>query len=186
MDPAGNLYGSAGGPPPSLYGIVYKLDAANNYALSILHAFSGTDGAGPQALIADSSGNLYGTTSDYGIGAGTVFMLDASNNYALTTVHRFTPASGFEVGAPEGAWPVGGLATDASGNLYGMTTRGGTSNYGVIYKLDASHGYALSVLANFAHTSAANSGAALIADPYGNLLGTQTMVERPTRAPSSS
>ena len=44
-------------------GTVFKLDAANNYALTTLHAFSGPDGASlDAAVIADASGNLYGTT----------------------------------------------------------------------------------------------------------------------------
>ena len=98
------------------YGTVFKLDAANGYALTTLHSFGGPDGAYPYAaLIADASGNLYGTTSADGDldDGGTVFRLDAANGYALTTLHHFD--------GHDGAHPYAALIADASGDFFGTT-----------------------------------------------------------------
>ena len=169
-DAWGNLYGTTSVGGASGYGTVFKLDAANSYALTILHSFNGEDGASPSAaLIADAAGNLYGTTKgdvDYGGGDdyGTVFRLDAANNYALTTLHSF--------GGPDGAGPRAAVIADASGNLYGTTSAGGASDSGTVFKLDAANGYALTTLHSFGGPDGANPAAALIADASGNLYGT--------------
>lgn len=81
-DKAGNLYGiTAGG---GLFnecaigcGVVFKLSPSSGgtWNYSILHRFTGKDGANPAAaLILDNQGNLYGTTTQGGAGgAGVVF-----------------------------------------------------------------------------------------------------------------
>jgi uncharacterized repeat protein (TIGR03803 family) len=82
-DAKGNLYGMTefGGSGPcelSACGLVFELTGGKE---KVLHNFEGapTDGANPyrgSSLIADSSGNLYGTTANGGAGnCGTVFML---------------------------------------------------------------------------------------------------------------
>jgi hypothetical protein len=95
----------------------------------VLYRFAGgTDGAQPTTgLIADSQGNLYGTTSAGGgtgcggAGCGTVFELSQKNGaWTETILHTF--ASG-----KDGAEPVGGLMEDAAGNLYGATAFGGAT-----------------------------------------------------------
>jgi uncharacterized repeat protein (TIGR03803 family) len=170
-DSAGNLYGTTPGGGASNYGTVFKLDAGNNYALTTLHSFAGSDGATPYgALIADSTGNLYGTTGGGGVrDRGTVFKLDAGNNYALTMLHSFDPFAG------EGATPYAGLIADSAGNLYGTTSAGGTpfhASYGTVFKLDAGNNYALTTLHNFARFDGSLPYAGLIADSAGNLYGT--------------
>jgi uncharacterized repeat protein (TIGR03803 family) len=167
LDTAGNLYGTTpSGGASQYYGTVFKLDAANGYALTTLHEFDGVDGSQPHgALIADSAGNLYGTT--YGNGVldyGTVFKLDASNGYALTTLHRFASA--------DGAYPAAALLADAAGNLFGTTVGGGSSLKGTVFELDAANGYALTTLHEFASIDGAGPGASLFADGGGNLYGT--------------
>ena len=114
-DAAGNLYGTTRIGGLTSGGTVFRLDAANSYALTTLHSFSGPDGRNPSAaLIADTSGNLYGTTFSGGsYDRGTVFKLDASNGYALTTLHSFA--------GPDGSGPSAAVIADASGNLYGTT-----------------------------------------------------------------
>lgn len=52
-------------------------------------------------------------------------------------------------GTAPGASPDGTLIVDSSGNFYGTTTQGGTYNAGVVFKLDASSGYAETVLHEF-------------------------------------
>jgi uncharacterized repeat protein (TIGR03803 family) len=69
-------------------------------------------------LIADSSGNLYGTTGFGGAsGKGTVFKLTPGGTE--TVLSSFT-------GGSDGAVPVAGLIADSSGNLYGTTVVGGS------------------------------------------------------------
>ena len=104
---------------------------------TVLHAFSGgADGGNPYAsLIADTAGNLYGTTYHGGnsylvVGDnsyGVVFKL--SPNGAETVLHSFT---GFP---DDGSYPSAALIADNAGNLYGTTSGGGVSNQGVVFKL---------------------------------------------------
>jgi uncharacterized repeat protein (TIGR03803 family) len=87
-DSTGNLYGTTyaggvttgacatiGGISMPGCGVVFKLDAAGN--LTVLHAFTGLDGANPVAgLIRDSAGNFYGTAVHGGAShGGVVFKL---------------------------------------------------------------------------------------------------------------
>ena len=165
-DAAGNLYGTSSGDEGNGSGTVFKLDAANDYALTTLHAFSGKDGAHPSAtVIADAAGNLYGTTYDGGpSGYGTVFKLDKANDYALTTLHAFS--------GPDGAFLDAAVIADASGNLYGTTLAGGPADYGTVFRLDAANGYEMSTLHAFDGTDGRYPHAAVIADASGNLYGT--------------
>lgn len=69
--------------------------ALADYTLQTLVSFNGTNGSSPEAgLIADASGNLYGTTISGGANNdGTVFEI-AAGTHALTTLHSFTGADG--------------------------------------------------------------------------------------------
>jgi uncharacterized repeat protein (TIGR03803 family) len=164
LDSSGNLYGTTRGGGPSGDGIVFKVaTSGNNY--SILHSFSGSDGAYPYAsLIMDSSGNLYGTTCDGGVSNdGTVFKLGTSGgNFAV--LHSFS--------ITDGAFPVAGLVMDSSGNLYGTAYYGGSSYSGTVFKLAASGNF--TVLHNFAGypNDGAYSLAGLVIDASNNLYGT--------------
>jgi uncharacterized repeat protein (TIGR03803 family) len=89
FDTSGNLYGTtySGGNvkncSPNGCGVVFKLipGANGKWTETVLHSFSGEDGANPWAgLIFDSAGNLYGTTNSggnleacSGQGCGVVF-----------------------------------------------------------------------------------------------------------------
>ncbi len=79
MDKAGNLYGTtiAGGTASCGCGVVYKLSPGANgaWTYTVLHRFTGYDGAEPDAnLTLDDKGNIYGTTATGGTGgAGVVF-----------------------------------------------------------------------------------------------------------------
>jgi uncharacterized repeat protein (TIGR03803 family) len=81
MDKVGNLYGTAGGGGIGRCsggcGVVYKLTpgSAGKWTYSVIHRFTGPDGAAPAAgVILDQKGNLYGTTALGGKGGyGVVF-----------------------------------------------------------------------------------------------------------------
>jgi uncharacterized repeat protein (TIGR03803 family) len=127
MDSAGNLYGttvntSAG----SGDGVVFKIDTAGTY--SVLHSFTGPDGALPfAALILDNKGNLYGTTSSGGkSNMGTVFRVNSATG-AFVLLHSFSGA--------DGADPASRLLRDSAGNFYGTTEGGGAHSQGTIFKI---------------------------------------------------
>jgi uncharacterized repeat protein (TIGR03803 family) len=117
MDKAGDLYGTTQGGGTSYDGTVFKLNPVGNK--TVLYSFaSGADGSLPVAgVIADTAGNLYGTTAYGGTSnLGTVFKLDKTGKE--TVLYSFT-------GGADGALPVAGLVRDAAGNLYGTAYYGG-------------------------------------------------------------
>jgi uncharacterized repeat protein (TIGR03803 family) len=172
QDAAGNLYGTTReggtGCKPGGCGTVFELircsSAPSGYDFKVLHNFNGRDGGGPsRSLVRDAAGDLYGTASDGGTGSfGTVFKLSPTG--ALTVLHNFT-------GGADGQYPAAGLVRDGAGNLYGTTPGGGTSGYGVVFKLSPAG--TETVLYSF--TGGADGwgpGAGLLRDAAGNLYGT--------------
>jgi uncharacterized repeat protein (TIGR03803 family) len=164
LDALGNLYGTTLIGGASGLGVVFKVDTGGNQ--TVLYSFAGgADGNGPNAgVILDSSGNLYGTTTLGGgaANAGTVFKID-------TTLHE-TVLYSF-LGVPDGANPLAGVIRDSSGNLYGTTLNGGTSNWGEVYKLDTSNKE--TVLYSFlGGVDGANPYSGVTFGPHGDLYGT--------------
>lgn len=106
-----------------------QLAEAQSYA--IVHSFIGepTDGDKPNGdLIQDAAGNLYGTSFQGGThNLGVVFKIDPSG--AETILYNFS-------GAADGSHPEAGLFQDPTGDLYGMTTDGGSEGLGTVFKLD--------------------------------------------------
>jgi uncharacterized repeat protein (TIGR03803 family) len=107
-----------------------------------LYSFQGgSDGGTPvEGLIADKDGNLYGTTALGGgssacpSGCGTVFELIPPTTPGGAWTE--TQLQVFQGVANEGDTPVGPLAFDKSGNLYGVTSgEGGVSNGGTVFEL---------------------------------------------------
>jgi uncharacterized repeat protein (TIGR03803 family) len=124
----GNLYGTTSGND-SGWGTLYELTPAGggNWSYQVVHNFgTGNDGSTPYAgLIADSSGNLYGTTLSGGTyGGGTVFRFNAHGELVL---HSFGPA--------DGSGPAASLIFDATGNLYGTAEFGGTHGVGMVFQV---------------------------------------------------
>lgn len=99
-----------------------------------MHSFvGGKDGATAQSgMVFDKAGNLYGTTTYGGAHRGAVFELSSGSNGVWTEkiLHRFS-SGGTDGWGPQFA----NLAVDSSGNVYGTTPAGGTSNAGVIFEI---------------------------------------------------
>lgn len=143
--PGGVLYGTTASGGGANAGTVYALmPPATGQAAwteTVIHSFSGSDGAAPQGtLVIDGKGNLYGTAVEGGPAGsfGVVFELSppvtGSTAWSETVLYAFT--------GHNGADPYARLVIDAKGNLYGTTARGGLgftsgafTGYGVVFKL---------------------------------------------------
>jgi uncharacterized repeat protein (TIGR03803 family) len=141
LDAAGTVFGLSpephGGCPSGSY-------TGDNWCEAILHNFAGhpTDGDYPSGTpTLDSAGNLYGTTvyggkgrcDDLYKGCGTVWkMTPSGGEYTEAVLYAFQSGPGlfgccFSIQAPD--LPLPGLVLDGSGNLYGMSTYGGSPSY---------------------------------------------------------
>jgi uncharacterized repeat protein (TIGR03803 family) len=172
-DILGDLYGTTSSGGAHNLGTVFKLKTTGSE--TVLHSFSGysSDGFGPFAgMIRDASGNFLGTTFEGGkgfcglrglpVGCGVVFKLDTTGKE--TVLYNF----GLHLG--DGAIPEGALVRDASGNLYGTTSSGGTHGEGTVFKLTSTG--AETVLHNFTNgADGALPHSALVRDGSGNLIG---------------
>jgi uncharacterized repeat protein (TIGR03803 family) len=139
LDASGTLYGTtvAGGSAGCSgegCGTVFKLTpAGGGYVESVLYRFgiARNDGSQPESsLLADGSGNLFGTTVSGGYcymdphGCGTVFELTKrGSRYSEDILHRFR-------GRSDGRYPFGNLIANASGTLFGATAKGGGGRSG--------------------------------------------------------
>jgi uncharacterized repeat protein (TIGR03803 family) len=133
-DGAGGFYGTTyagGGATTCVYdagcGTVYHISPTKSGAWTetVLYRFGGSpDAGGPLgALVKDSAGNLYGSTSGGGtLNCGTVFELSppaVGNAWTDTVLHSFP------CGTSDGSQPEGGLTWGPGGVLYGITEYGG-------------------------------------------------------------
>jgi hypothetical protein len=154
LDYYGNIYGTTieggtGSCTDSLYnvvgcGVVYKLMPPGRgqtaWTESILHNFTGPDGAFPQGgLLIDAVGALYGTTSGGGpassaiLGSyGLVFKLSpptqAGGRWAQTILYSFDIST-------SGDTPLDELTGDPFGNLFGVAYGGGVHLNGTVFEI---------------------------------------------------
>lgn len=134
---------------------------------SVLHSFAGgpTDGDTPWgSLIQASDGNLYGVTSSGGPSDhGVVFKITPDGTESVLYA--------FAGGTVDGAHPQGGLVQASDGNFYGVTTSGGATGDGVVYKITP--GGNETVLYSFAGPPAdgANPAGRLLQAGDGNFYG---------------
>ena len=172
FDTAGNLYGTT---TENTRGAseVFKLSPnGGTWTLSVLKIFKA--GAPQGALVFDASGNLYGTISNAG---GTVFEMSPASggswNYRI--LHTFKPNT------RDGADPLGALAFDSSGNLYGTTLYGGDASgcglqgCGTVFKFTPASGgtWHYRVIYRFkGGTDGKLPYAGVVSDSAGNLYGT--------------
>ncbi len=132
-------------------------------------------GAEPLAEVTfDTEGNLYGTTDvggpNYCRGPNACGVL-----FKMTTpIQEWNQSVIWDFEQSSGSSPYGGMTFDASGNIFGVTTGGGSGDFGTFYEMAESAGsWTHSVLYNFTGQS---DGAApdgnLIEDAQGNFYGT--------------
>jgi uncharacterized repeat protein (TIGR03803 family) len=126
-DALGNLYGETLDGGAYGYGTVFEIHEGSS-TFTTLASFNYADGWAPQGgLTVDAAGDLFGTTLNGGANdEGTVFEI-AAGSHTITTVTSFN--------ATDGESPYGGVALDASGDIYGTTNSGGSSDYGTIFEI---------------------------------------------------
>jgi uncharacterized repeat protein (TIGR03803 family) len=133
----------------------------------VLYRFLGgkADGLGPVAgLVADASGNMYGTTLGGGVDRrnGTVFEVSPTGNETILYAFK---------GGTDGQEPLAGLVLDKSGNLFGTTFWGGGAECGTMFKI-APDGTETIVHAFGGGADGCNPEGTLSADAKGDLYGT--------------
>lgn len=160
LDGKGNIYGFTDGGGDistcALYdagafttfgfgcGVLYEYDKSGNF--SVIHSFTGFDGAGPQGIPLILGDTIYGATGSGGIhgtsvgpdGFGVVYQINVDGTE--TVLHSFS--------GKDGLLPSTGLIQLPNGDIYGATQFGGhssvstnpcttneTTGCGVLYKL---------------------------------------------------
>jgi uncharacterized repeat protein (TIGR03803 family) len=182
-DRQGSLYGATveGG---GYYGSCGKLGCGTVYELipprtrgaewkeKVLYRFKGgSDGGNPDAaMIFDSLGNLYGTTSiggDYGWGTVFRLELDSHGQWTEHVLHSFNEKT-------DGAEPFGSVIFDRQGNLYCTTYAGASSTRGSVVELiPHAHGWQEKIIHVFMGGSdGGNPYSGLAMDASGALYGT--------------
>ncbi len=129
-DKAGNLYGTTESCGATGEGTAFKISKAGKE--KVLHSFAGgsSDGAFPiyGNLAMDKTGNLYGVTEEGGTSSeGVVYKL--SKKGTLTVLHSFAG------GTTDGCYPLGSVAINKTGNVYGTTEACGSSSAGTVWEL---------------------------------------------------
>jgi uncharacterized repeat protein (TIGR03803 family) len=160
----GNFYGTTNAGGKAGAGTVFKMTPDGKE--TVLYAFADTpDGAGPggSGVVADTHGNLYGTTTQGGtFDGGTIYRISPAGGE--TILHSFT-------GGSDGSFPNATLITDGLGNFYGTANTGGARNEGVVFRYSANGVFKLLHSFTGGHDGAAPEGM-LLRDATGNLFGT--------------
>ena len=182
-DTSGNLYGIAGAGGKENQGLVFQLEhTPKGWNAHVLHNFHylNQDADTPYGgVVVDSTGNVYGSTlqggSDRcgGPGCGTIYKLtkQPDGHWKETLLFEFPKWA-------ESGDPVGTLAMDAAGNLYGVAGGGrGQCNCGVVFKFahNPDDTWTYTILHRFQGTDGAYPQAGVILDAKGNIYGTTLM-----------
>lgn len=128
----GFLYGTTtqGGELGS-HGTIFRIRSDGTGFLK-LHDFDGENGSVPRGELTVLGDVLYGTTDEGGASdMGTVFSVNPDGT-GFSLLHSFSGS--------DGAKPSRGLVYDRDGNLYGMTSEGGTNGMGVIFRVSSTSG----------------------------------------------
>lgn len=124
----GNLYGTTIDGGTNGAGVLFMFNTATG-TYTKLYDFISTDGKAPYGSLTQyTDGNLYGMTHFGGANNfGVIFRYNIVTN-TYTVLYSFTSTSGNR--------PYGSLTQAIDGNLYGLTTTGGTANEGVLFQFD--------------------------------------------------
>lgn len=165
LDGQGNLYGTTADGGVAREGNVFEISADGTFIK--LHDFLRRDGGQPIGnLTLDAQGNLYGTTTNGGSDDnGTVFRISASGTFTL--LHSFLHFNDND----NSGCPIGDLAIDGQGNVFGTAGGGGIGHSGTIFEISASGVFTML----YSFTGGIDGGfpwSGVILDGQGSLYGT--------------
>lgn len=181
LDSAANLYGATAFGGAQDEGTVYELSPSGGgtWTETVLYSFGAypTDGDLPTSgVILDPAGNLYGVTAYGGRGQGGI-VYELSPTGAGTWSEKILYAFDY-LSKTDGTGPIGNLAFDSAGSLYGTTLTGGSttcpSGCGIVFELKpADSAWIERILHNFEYNGVDGyfSGSGVILDSDGNLYG---------------
>jgi uncharacterized repeat protein (TIGR03803 family) len=159
------LYGTTfNGGGASSSGTIFATDPVRGRTRTLYKFTGGNDGATPSGgLLYDGSGSLYGDAQGGGSsGYGTLYKFNIASKQ-LTPLYTFMDTN-------DGAKPSGGLIFDKSGNIYGVTSKYGTSSAnGSLFRFNPSTKQ-FTTLVTFTHGE--NPGGFLTLDASGRIWGT--------------
>jgi uncharacterized repeat protein (TIGR03803 family) len=154
----GVLYGATAGGGAHKNGVVFSINPDGS-GYKVLYSFSKKTGSQPHGRLTLSAAgdHLYGMTKQGGsANLGVVFKIDLDGKH-YTALHVF------KGGASDGASTQHGYLVLDGSTLYGMTTKGGQNNKGVVFSI-GTDGSKFAILHSFGSTS--NDGTL----PYGSLM----------------
>lgn len=182
FDAAGNLYGATNGGGAYGFGTVFELSptGSGTWTESLLHSFLNSFSADIWTLQGgvafDKSGNLYGCTEAGGAdNDGGIFELSPAGDgtWTETILHTFTGDTSHSKDGAVCNWET--PVFDSAGNLYGVTSYGGASAAGTVWKLTAQGDgtWAYSTIYSFKYTGGdgANPVSTMAFDSHGYLYG---------------
>lgn len=176
IDANGNFFGSTQRGGSNGAGTIYALQRGSTTP-TLLASFTGKSGSNPSGVTLDANGNLFGTTvytalgtngnlsptpGHPGIGDGTVFEY-VKGSRTVTTLATFDGANGRA--------PVGTVAIDAAGDIFGATSSGGADNAGTVFEV-VQGSNTITTLASFNGANGRQPSVGVVMDSAGNLFGT--------------
>ena len=163
----GNFYGTTANSGSNangqfiLGGTVFSLTSSGKFTL--IHTFTGgtnhkfANGAGPISVTEGPDGKLYGLTTSGGngfsglfLGYGVLFRVN-KNGTGFRVIHRFCSSG---TNCTDGVYSAGTLVAAGDGNVYGVTSQGGSGSgcgsggCGTVFRVTPSSG-AYEVVASF-------------------------------------
>jgi uncharacterized repeat protein (TIGR03803 family) len=164
QDEAGNLYGTTTYGGTGDCGVVYEVSKQGKE--SVLHSFPAEPGDGecPDGGIIGNADGLFGTTFSGGTGdysAGTVFTINRTGKESV--LHNFDGNDGFG--------PVSILTQDPEGNLFGLTSTGGSTGQGTVFEVSKTGEFSTIYTFKGAPDGAQPFVAPLVFDKAGNAYG---------------
>lgn len=152
-----SYYGGSGGD-----GTVFRVEADGT--LTVVHAFSGSDGSWPGSLTLAPDGWLYGTTSYGGASnMGEIYKISPAGEFVV--VHEFSSDADQGLEGPTTA-----LVPDGQGGFYAAGRLAAKPTAGVLFQYSAAGD--ITILAQFQGSNLGRGPNTLVRAPDGTLYGT--------------